>query len=112
MQIKQFRANLVLYILVLIGLNNINANNWYITKNCTLTILAKPMQSQKCQGINSKGKPCGNKAKKNSKFCDFHDPNRIKCKAIASSTHMQCKNSPSSTCSGYCSIHCDQGENQ
>jgi len=111
MKNKQTRVTYTLYVLMVLGIIIITPvlNSARIFEVNSISV---NFQFQKCQGINSKGKPCGNNAKRNSRYCDFHDPNRIKCKAIASSTKMQCKNSPSSTCAGYCSVHCDQKVDQ
>jgi hypothetical protein len=101
----QIRGNSFLYIFI--GIFLCYSYQGY-TREFENISIGVPQKAPRCQGINSKGYQCGNTSKRNSTFCDIHDPNRIRCKAIASSTQKQCKNSPSSTCSGYCSVHCDQ----
>jgi len=61
-------------------------------------------QSKRCLGINRKNKQCGNSANPGSDYCIWHEPNRLRCKAIAKSTGKNCNNTPEQG-SEYCSAH-------
>jgi len=69
----------------------------------------KVQQSKRCLGINRKNKQCGNNANPGSDYCIWHEPNRLRCKAIATSTGRQCNNSPDRG-SEYCILHKNRGQ--
>ncbi|MBK6546964.1 MAG: hypothetical protein IPG12_17080 [Saprospiraceae bacterium] len=110
MNSKSFIWAISLQILFNLNGNTKPSDSFIIDKSNFLVI--SPEQELKCQGINNKGKQCGNRARKKSVYCPIHDPKSIKCKAIARSTGRQCMNSPNSLCNEYCHRHCEQGDNQ
>ncbi|MBK6860369.1 MAG: hypothetical protein IPK91_05935 [Saprospiraceae bacterium] len=67
-------------------------------------------ERKRCIGINRRNAQCGNNANPGSNYCDWHEPNRIRCIAIAKSTGRQCNNSPDPG-SKYCMAHSNRKYN-
>lgn len=74
-----------------------------IQSNSIITTQKEQDQTNRCTGINKKGRQCGNKAPSGKKYCFWHDPSIKKCKS-KNNRGLPCHNLPVSG-SEYCPFH-------